>query len=129
MAMSRVTHLTPLSPSAAFDTVTDWRRHRVPFTRIVVTPNGFTARTGFGPLGFDDPMEVTLWDPPRRVVLRKLGRVVRGDATITVTQTPSGSAVTWDEDVSVIGVPRVFDPVLRRALGAMISLVLRRLLP
>lgn len=128
MAMARVTHTTVLPVAEAFGRVTDWSRHRVPLTRIIVTPVGFTARTGIGPVGFDDPMEVTLWDPPRRVVLHKLGRVVRGDATITVGPSGSGSVVTWDEDVSVIGVPRLFDPILRRALAAMISLVLRRLL-
>lgn len=129
MAMARVTHTTVLPVTEAFERVTDWSRHRVPLTRITVTPVGFTARTGIGSVGFDDPMEVTLWDPPRRVVLHKLGRVVRGDATITVRPSGSGSVVTWDEDVSVIGVPRLFDPILRRALAAMISLVLRRLLP
>jgi len=109
--------------------VTDWRRHRVPLTRITVTDVGFTARTAVGPLGFDDPMEVTLWDPPRRVVLRKLGRVITGEATIEVVAEGTGSVVTWDEDVRVIGVPRLADPVLRVALRGMISLVLRRLLP
>lgn len=129
MASSRVRYVTALSPADAFARVTDWRRHRVPLTRITVTPRGFTARTGVGPLGFDDPMEVTLWDPPRRVVLHKLGRVVRGDATITVEPQGPGSAVTWSEEVTVIGVPRWADPVVRPALTAMIRLVLRRLLP
>ena len=129
MASSRVRYVTALSPADAFERVTDWSRHRVPLTRITVTPHGFTARTTVGPFGFDDPMEVTLWDPPRRVVLHKLGRVVRGDATITVEAQGPGSAVTWAEDVTVIGVPRWADPVLRRALTGMIRLVLRRLLP
>lgn len=124
-----MTRMTALGEAEAFGRVTDWSRHRVPLTRITVTPLGFTARTGIGPLGFDDPMEVTLWDPPRRVVLHKLGRIVRGEATITVGPSAAGSLITWDEDVSVIGVPKLFDPILRRALGAMISLVLRRLLP
>jgi len=124
-----VRYVTPLSRDAAFDAVTDWRRHRVPLTRITVTDVGFTARTAVGPLGFDDPMEVTLWDPPRRVVLRKLGRVITGEATIEVVAEGTGSVVTWDEDVRVIGVPRLADPVLRVALRGMISLVLRRLLP
>lgn len=129
MATSRVRYVTALSATDAFERVTDWRRHRVPLTRITVTPNGFTARTAIGPVGFDDPMEVTLWDPPRRVVLHKLGRVVRGDATITVEPQGPGSVVTWSEDVTVVGVPRWADPVLRRALRAMIRLVLRRVLP
>lgn len=122
-------YITALSRDEAFAAVTDWRRHRVPLTRITVTDVGFTARTGIGPVGFDDPMEVTLWDPPRRVVLHKRGRVIRGDATIEVVEHGTGSAVTWDEDVQITGVPRWADPVVRPALRAMISLVLRRLLP
>jgi len=112
----------------AFARVTDWERHRVPLTRITRTPEGFTARTAIGPLGFDDPMHVTTWDPPHRVDLQKQGRVVRGSATITVEPDGTGSAVTWDEDVSVIGVPRLLDPIVRRLLGLMVSTVLRRLL-
>lgn len=128
MARTRVRYTSHHSAPDAFARVTDWERHRVPFTEVTVTPIGFTARTAVGPLGFDDPMEVTRWDPPHRVELHKLGRIVRGSATITVEPHDAGSVVTWDEDVSVIGVPRLFDPVVGRLLGLMVSRVLRGLL-
>lgn len=81
----------------------------------------FTARTGIGKLSFDDPMEVVVWEPPgadRPGVCRleKSGRVVRGWALVEVTEAPGGgSRVVWTEELSVRGLPRVFDPVLRRA--------------
>lgn len=127
MATTHVRYQTTLPAAEAFRVVTDWPRHRVPFTRISVTENGFTARTGLGALGFDDPMEITSWDPPHRVELRKLGRIIRGEATIEVEATSSGSVVTWTEDARVIGVPRWCDRIVARLLSSMISLVLRRL--
>lgn len=120
-------YLTHHGGPAAFAIVTDWERHRVPFTRIRTTDAGFTARTGIGPIGFDDPMEITHWDPPRRVELRKRGKIIRGDATIDVETSGSGSVVTWTEEVRVAGVPRWCDAVVARLLTGMISLVLRRL--
>ena len=128
MATVHVRYPTTLSAASAFTAVTDWSRHRVPLTSIEVTPAGFTARTGVGRWGFDDPMEITLWDPPRRVDLRKTGRVVRGTASIDVVEAPTGAVVTWNESVTIIGVPRWCDPLVRPALRAMVSLVLRRLL-
>jgi hypothetical protein len=128
MARTCVRSKSHRSGPDAFARVTDWERHRVPLTKVTVTPVGFTARTAVGPWGFDDPMEITVWDPPRRVELRKLGRVVRGTAVISVDSDGAGSVVTWDEDVSVLGIPRLFDPVLRRLLGLMVSRVLRGLL-
>ncbi|MET1132607.1 MAG: SRPBCC family protein [Aeromicrobium sp.] len=128
MARTLVRYTSHRDVADAFARVTDWERHRVPFTTITTTPEGFTARTAIGPCGFDDPMHVTTWDPPHRVDLQKHGRVIRGSATLTVEADGSGSAVTWDEDVSVIGVPRFLDPVVRRLLRLMVSTVLRRLL-
>lgn len=128
MARSVVRYTSHHDVDAAFARVTDWERHRVPLTTITTRPDGFTARTAIGPVGFDDPMDVTAWDPPHRVALVKRGRIIKGYATITVEPHGTGSAVTWDEHVSVIGVPRLLDPVTRRLLRLMISTVLRRLL-
>ncbi len=127
MVSTRVRYDTRLPVSEAFAVVTAWERHRVPFTRISVTETGFIARTGPGPWGFDDPMEITCWDPPRRVDLDKRGRVILGSARIEVEPTTAGSVVTWTEDARIAGVPRWCDPVVRRLLAGMISLVLRRL--
>ncbi|PZG90195.1 hypothetical protein C1I97_30675, partial [Streptomyces sp. NTH33] len=63
----------PLPVDEAWRRLTRWSRHAdtVPLTRITeVTPpptrvgTVFVARSGIGPLGFDDPMEVTVWRPP-----------------------------------------------------------------
>lgn len=103
---------TPLPPDRAFEVATDWRGHsRVPFTKVEVTVprrgvgERFVGRTGIGPLGFDDPMEVVEWQEPTggvghcRVVKR--GRLLGGEATIDVAPTADGSVVRWQEDISV----------------------------
>src|SRR4051812_6638915 len=60
------------------------------------------ARTGVGPLGFDDPMEITAWEPLRRVQVHHLGRVVRGDGAFEVEPLPDGrSRFHWVEWVDL----------------------------
>ena len=53
----------PLPPAEVFARLTEWERHGevVPLTTITPRPGGFLARTGVGPLGFDDPMDVVTW--------------------------------------------------------------------
>jgi hypothetical protein len=46
-------------------------------------------------------MEVTRWEPPRRVDVRHLGRVVRGTGTFTVDPAPGGAWFTWTEDLDL----------------------------
>jgi hypothetical protein len=96
----------PLSPEDAFARVTDWVRHgdHVPLTTIRLTDTGFVARTGLGPVGFDDPMDVAEWDPPRFCRLEKRGRVVRGWAEIIVEPLDLGSRITWRELARTRGV-------------------------
>ncbi len=105
MASFQVVSHTRLSAQAAWAQLTDWPRHGnfIPLTEVRVTAKAaggvgtvFVARTSIGPLGFDDPMEVTYWRPPSaqqegvcRIV--KLGRVVTGWAVLTVTPDGSGS--------------------------------------
>lgn len=87
--------------------MTDWERHaaQVPLT-VITVPTGlptrvgtvFVARTGVGPLAFDDPMEVVRWSPPAgsragMCRLEKRGRVVRGRASIDVY--PNRAAPMW----------------------------------
>ncbi|MFI5935533.1 SRPBCC family protein [Actinoplanes sp. NPDC051494] len=98
----------------------DWPRHGdwVPLTVVrVTTANaggvgaGFVARTGIGPLAFDDPMTVTRWQPPAgnspgdtpgRCDVEKHGRLIHGTAWFEVTPLPGGHArATWHEDVTV----------------------------
>jgi hypothetical protein len=57
-----------------------------------------TAFTGIGRFGFDDPMVITTWDPPRRCVVRHEGRVVRGAAAFEVQPLDGGRArFVWTE--------------------------------
>ena len=116
----------PLSQQEAFSRLTDWVRHGdvVPLTTIRLTDTGFVARSGLGRFGFDDPMDVVEWDPPRFCRLEKRGRVVRGWAEISVWPTASGSKVVWREVAHVTGVPRMFSG-LEKATG---SAMFRRLL-
>lgn len=93
---------------------------------------GFTARTGVGPLGFDDTMLVTSLRPPAdgapgtvRVV--KVGRLLDGWAEMTaVPDGPERSVLRWREQVG----PR--PPVLRaltpaRLQDAATAVLLRRM--
>jgi len=98
----------------------DWPRHGqwAPLTTVrtvTARPDGvgaqFVARTGVGPLSFDDPMTVVVWEPPGgdapgdrpgRCEVTKTGRVVRGRAWFTVAPAPGArSRVVWAEDVTV----------------------------
>jgi uncharacterized protein YndB with AHSA1/START domain len=105
-----------------WDTLTDWPSHGrwVPMTTVRTLsdlPGGvgarFVARSGLGPLGFDDPMTVTTWQPPTdgspgRCEFRKTGRVVEGFAAFTMTETsPGRTRLEWTEAITVVGVRRV----------------------
>jgi hypothetical protein len=95
--------------------ITDWPGHGrwIPLTVVRVTSERadgvgatFVGHTGLGPLGFDDPMEIVEWTPPvpgrpGYCRVEKRGRVVLGWASFAVDARPSGSHVTWTEDVQV----------------------------
>lgn len=119
----------PFSQQEAFSRLTDWERHGdvVPLTTVRLTDTGFVARSGFGRLAFDDPMDVVEWDPPRFCRLEKRGRVIRGWAEISVWPTESGSTVMWREVAHVRGVPRALARMERSAGRAVFRQVLRRL--
>ncbi|SOE61110.1 Ankyrin repeat-containing protein [Streptomyces sp. OV198] len=122
-----VFQLERVSPSPVEESwlrLTDWHRHAavVPLTRVTVRtppPTGegtvFVARSGVGPLVFDDPMEVVTWRPPRdggagRCRLVKRGTFVTGWAEIEVRPVAGGgSRVLWREDLNVRWLPRFFD--------------------
>ncbi|GAA2814055.1 SRPBCC family protein [Streptomyces showdoensis] len=140
----RVERTVALPPEEVWRRLTDWPAHgaQVPFTRTTVLTPGpdavgtrFTARTGVGRFAFDDPMEVVVFEPPapgRTGVCRlvKLGRAVRGEASFEVSGVAAagtaaagtaaaggaaGSRVVWVEELSLRGVPALFDPVLALA--------------
>ncbi len=97
-------------------------------TRITRTATGFVARTGVGPVGFDDPMDIVEWREPAFCRLEKRGRVVTGWAEVTVDPHATGSRVTWREDLHVRGLPRALDGLTRAVSIRMFSRVVDRLL-
>lgn len=137
-----VTRDTRLPPEDAWARLTDWAAHArwVPLTTIAVTtppPNGvgtvFTARTGLGRFGFDDPMEVVSWDPPApgrpgHCRLEKRGSVMLGWAELSIEAHGSGSRATWREDARPAKAPRFADRVSAAAGRLLFGRVLRHLL-
>ncbi|MFI1564147.1 SRPBCC family protein [Streptomyces sp. NPDC020490] len=129
MATFLLERTAPLPPHEAWRRLTEWPRHGevVPLTRVTVTTppptrvgTVFVARSGIGPLAFDDPMEVTVWRPPTPDTpglcrLEKRGRVVTGWAELEVGPGPGGrSRVRWHEELDVRPLPGLLDPVVAR---------------
>ncbi|WP_049570820.1 SRPBCC family protein [Streptomyces sp. SBT349] len=124
MALFTVERQSSLPAAEAWRRLTDWRRHgaHTPLTTVAVRPPGPTrpgtvivARTGVGRAGFDDPMEVVRWEPPRERApgicrLEKRGAVVEGWAEIEVRPRGGGSHVLWREDARVRRLPRLLGP-------------------
>jgi hypothetical protein len=119
-----------LTPDEAWRRITDWPTHGrfVPLTKVTNTPHGFVARTGVGPLGFEDPMDVVTWDKPSCCRLEKRGRAVKGWAELYVEPCGGGSRVTWREEIRVTGVPRALDGLTRLASARLFSRVIDGLL-
>ncbi|MBA2951718.1 SRPBCC family protein [Streptomyces himalayensis] len=132
MALIRIERLSPHSPAEAWRRLTDWKRHAdvVPLTRVTVTTPPpthegtlFVARTCIGPAAFDDPMQVTVWQPPdadhpdrpARCRLDKRGTFVTGWAEIEVHRSGAGSRVVWLEELRVRWLPPFLDPSLAAA--------------
>ncbi|WP_405883481.1 SRPBCC family protein [Streptomyces sp. NBC_01136] len=124
MVLFVLERVSPCPVDQSWRRLTDWPRHAdvVPLTRVTVrtpppTREGtvFVARTGVGPVAFDDPMEVVTWQPPRdgepgRCRLVKHGAFVTGWAEIEVRAGGGGgSRVIWREELSVRWLPRLFD--------------------
>lgn len=130
MTVIEIVREVPLGPDEAFSRLTDWPRHGdvVPLTTVRLTDTGFVARTGIGPLGFDDVMDVVRWDPPRSCRLEKRGRVVTGWAEITVEPAAGGARVTWRELAHWRGVPGFLSRVEAVAGRLLFTVVIRRLL-
>jgi hypothetical protein len=123
--------------------LTDWPAHGrwVPLTRVrVLTPRPdgvgarFVGRTGIGPLGFDDPMEITAWEPPAgggpgRCAVVKQGRLLTGTADFEVAPVPGGSRVRWTEDIEVTParLTRPLAPVTRLVTKVLFARMLSRM--
>lgn len=88
------------------------------------------AFTGVGRIGFLDTMRITVWEPPRRAVVRHTGKVVRGSGAFEVEDLGGGrSRVVWSEWVllplGVVG--QLAWPVARIPLRLLLQASLRRL--
>jgi hypothetical protein len=133
----------PLPLDEAWRRVTQWRRHGevVPLTRVSVVPPAPTgpgtvvvARSGAGPLSFEDPMEIMVWQPPEDGApglcrLEKRGRVVLGWAELEVRPGPGGRArVVWREEIRIRLLPSLFDGALRTSARYVFGRALNRLL-
>lgn len=106
MAVFEVERVTIRPAAEVWRKLTDWERHgdSIPFTKVSVTEGGsgcvseVVARTSFGPLHFDDPMDLTYWRPPTDSTsgvcrLVKRGTVVTGWAVLSVTPTTTGCSL------------------------------------
>jgi uncharacterized protein YndB with AHSA1/START domain len=125
--------------------VTDWTRHAewIPLTRTETIGGDaravggkFRAWSGIGPLGFWDPMTVTTWregpDGSGFAGIVHTGRIVKGDAEITVEALPDGrSTLRWVEHFHFgpVGLfawrltARLLDSALDRALRRLVAKV------
>ncbi|MWA14414.1 SRPBCC family protein [Streptomyces sp. BA2] len=134
MALFRIDRESSLPAGEVWRRLTAWERHAdvVPLTRVTVRtppPSGegtvFVARSGLGPVGFDDVMEVVTWRPAVEggglCRLEKRGSFVTGWAEIEVSPRAGagGSTIVWREDLRVRWLPRVFDGVLVAAARRM----------
>jgi hypothetical protein len=147
VALFRVDRESSLPADEVWRRLTVWERHAdvVPLTRIHVRtppPSGegtvFVARSGLGPVGFDDVMEIVSWRPAGAdgglCRLEKRGSFVTGWAEIEVSPgagaagSGSGATVAWREDLRVRWLPRVFDGVLASAARWMFGRAVDRLL-
>jgi hypothetical protein len=136
---------SPLPVDQSWRRLTNWPRHAdvVPLTRVtVLTPppthvgTVFVARSGVGPVAFDDPMEVVVWQPPVGggpgvCRLIKRGTFVTGWAEIEVHPSgDGGSRVVWREELRVRWLSAFFDRPLawtgRRMFGRAAEGLLRR---
>jgi hypothetical protein len=91
--------------------VTDWPSQSdwVMATTVRNTTNngvgvggGFEAFTGFGRFGVMDPMVITEWEPPHRVVVQHCGSVVRGIGIFEVFALPGArSRFVWSEELEL----------------------------
>jgi hypothetical protein len=116
-----VTRRTHLAPEAAWSALTDLAEHtrHVPFTDLEVPEGGLTlgtevvAWTRLGPLAAADRMVVTALEPGHRLRLVKIGRFLHGWAEIRVDAdpvAPTGSLVSWTEEIWLPGLRRVTRP-------------------
>jgi carbon monoxide dehydrogenase subunit G len=125
------------APLVVWEALTDWEGQSGWMVATTVTADlgghrvgeRLTAVTKVAGVGFSDAMEVIRWDPPRRVEVAHLGRVVRGTGTFAVEPAPGGAWCVWAEDLDLpLGLlGRLGFALLRPAFQLMLRRSLRRL--
>lgn len=109
----------PLTPEQAWTRVWDLDRHTevIPLTTVTLEPPlrrlavdaRFCGRTALGPIGFDDPMRVDVWEPSTtgsgRAVVTKTGSVIGGRIEVTVAPAAGTARITWRQRVEVPWLP------------------------
>lgn len=137
---------TPLTPEQAWARVWDLDRHTevIPLTTVTLEPPAaalaagatFCGRTGIGPVGFDDPMRVVVWEAPTtgggRAVVAKVGHVIAGRIETTFDPVAGGGTrITWRQQVELPWLPSPLS-WLERPVAHLVApgyrIVLRRLL-
>ena len=91
----------------------------------------FEVIVNAGPRAMTLTYEIVEWEPPRRLVLRAETRSIRSNDTVLIDATTSGSAVTYDAELNLRGMLRLFDPLLGlsfRKIGDRAAAGLRRVL-
>ncbi len=133
---------TRASVDDAWALITDWpaQSRWIALTQVFVVHQAdgvgtrFRGRTRVGPIQFDDPMEVTIWEPPvdgRRgsCKVQKFGPWILGTAEIDVGSSGADAnrtTVTWKETVRLRGVPPVLNPVVRAMGGILFRMTMRK---
>lgn len=100
--------------------LSDWPSHSdwIPATRVrIISGDGglgtrFVARTGIGPIGFDDHMTVVEFDAATtHAVVEKTGPLLLGSAGFRIEPRVGGCQLLWFETIEVPHLPRVFAPL------------------
>jgi carbon monoxide dehydrogenase subunit G len=123
----------PCAPEEAWDVLTGWERQTdwmldadrvevVSETRVGVGVRLAVKTRLFGVPVFTEPMEVTRWDPPRRLEIRH-GSLVSGAGVWMLVPVAGGTRFHWSEDVR-LHVPlvgelaaRLYRPLARTLMG------------
>lgn len=142
--MTRVEVSEPVDVAAPAEvvwrTVTDWASQGEWMLGTRVRPIGdgdgrrlgatVEAVTGIGPVAVTDRMEIVEWAPPRRCVVRHLGRVVRGEGVFEVLPLgPERARFRWSErlDLPLGRLGALGWPLVRPAFRAGMAFSLRRM--
>lgn len=123
----------PTTPEEAWSILVDWERQAdwmLDADRVEVVSGhreGVGVRLAvktrlFGVPAFTEPMEVTTWEPPRRLRIRH-GSLVSGDGVWELDQVAGGTRFRWSEDIA-LHVPllgevaaRLYRPVMRMLMS------------